>query len=103
MNSDDSITKQPKHEPESFEELRERYDDARESAASLGLALREKRAQYNEQIAAIEASWAREQAELIREETRAAEAAEAAEAALRNAILEAYALDPSSFLRGRDN
>src|SRR5215831_15547186 len=101
MNLDGSITTRPtkdeppKDEPQSFEELRRRYDEAVATSVSLIAAITEKRAPYDEQIAAIEARWALENAELLNAEDQAALAARQAEVDLRKAILEAYALDPT--------
>src|SRR5262245_7746639 len=89
------VTPKETSEPQSFEELRRRYDEAVATSASLIAAITEKRAPYDEQIAAIEARWALENAELLNEEDHAALAARQAEADLRKAILEAYALDPT--------
>src|SRR5262249_39913243 len=89
------VTPKETSEPQSFEELRRRYDQAVVTSASLIAAITEKRAPYDEQIAAIEARWALENAELLNEEDQAALAARQAEGDLAKAILAAYALDPT--------
>jgi len=91
----DPVTIDPA-EPESFEELRSVYDAAVTSAAVLRSAMIEARAPYDEQIARIEARWALENAELIKEEQEQSNLAELAEQELRAAILAAYKLDPSN-------
>src|SRR5262245_8078519 len=83
-------------EPESFEELRSIYDAAVASAAVLRDAMIARRAPYDEQIAAIEARWALENSELIKEEQAQSSLAELTEQELRNAILAAYKLDPTN-------
>jgi hypothetical protein len=80
----------------SFEELRARYDAALTTVTSLSAALIEKRAPYDEQIAAIETKWLLENAELIKEEEAAAREAKEAETVLRDAIVTAYRHDPST-------
>src|SRR5262249_20673023 len=89
------VTPKENSEPQSFEELRRRYDQAVVTSASLIAAITEKRAPYDEQIAAIEARWALENAELLNEEDQAALAARQAEVDLPKAILADYALDPT--------
>src|SRR5262249_28256166 len=78
------------------EEMRRRYDETAQSAATLAVALIEKRAPYDELIAEIEARWAGENAELIQNADKAATAAQDAEGALRKAILTAYELDKTN-------
>lgn len=87
---------EPAREPESFEELRQQFDNAVESAASLRTAMTELRAPYDEEIERIEARWMLENSELVKEEEAQTQLARKLEADLRKAILAAYELDKTN-------